>query len=173
MRAGAPYLHTFPLYDQQSGRAAFKTGIAFSTGQVTLSQDGAAFANATNLPTEIGSTGIYGLQFTAAEMAALVVGIRIVGIANVDPFYVPLVTDGAPSAAVVTNGGNTATSFATGLTQTVADFWKYALLEMTTGSLAGQVQKIANYAVTNGVVTLVSPLTGTPTAGDRFAIVNR
>lgn len=51
----------------------FKTGAGLAAGDVKISKDGGAEANVTTLPTEIGTTGIYGQTLTAAEMQASVI----------------------------------------------------------------------------------------------------
>jgi hypothetical protein len=77
-----------------------------------------------------------------------------------------------PRASVVANGGNTATTFKTDLTESINDYWKDALVTFVTGSLAGQVKKVLSYDGTTKFLTFLSGYTAAPTAGDKFQIIN-
>lgn len=72
--------------------------------------------------------------------------------------------------AVVTDGGNSATTFMTNLTETTTDYHKDALLLFTSGNLINQVKKITAYNGSTKVVT-VGAFTGTPGSGDTFIIL--
>ena len=67
--------------------------------------------------------------------------------------------------------GSTATAIATGLAETVNNFWNGAFVMFSTGTLAGQVRKITAYDGTSKTIS-TDPFTGAPTGGDRFIIVN-
>lgn len=73
--------------------------------------------------------------------------------------------------SVVTDGGNTAGTFKTDLTESASDHWKDALLTFVTGALAGQVKKVSAFNPTTDFITLSSSFTGTPSNGDRFFVV--
>lgn len=169
MRA-RPYTFVVPILDP-SARPAGKSGISWSAGQVQVSKDGGALANATNLPTELGTTGCYALTLTAAEMDALSVFVRFTPTGG-DPAYEHLSTNGFPSGSVVSNAGNTAQTFKTDRTEAAGDFWKDSLLLFTTGSLAGQVKRITAYDGSTKFVTLSGALAAAPSAADRFVLVN-
>jgi hypothetical protein len=77
-----------------------------------------------------------------------------------------------PVGAVVSDAGNSATSFKTNLTETTDDYWKDTLLLFTSGNLAGQIKKVSAYNGTTKVITVSSAFTGTPTAGDTFLLIN-
>lgn len=77
-----------------------------------------------------------------------------------------------PTGAVVTDAGNTASSFKTDRTEAVADYWKDALLVFVTGNLAGQVKKVTAYNGTTKVIT-TGAFTGAPAGSDAFILVNR
>jgi hypothetical protein len=77
-----------------------------------------------------------------------------------------------PSGAVVSGGGNSATSFVTDRTETTDDYWKDALLLLTSGVLTGQVKKVTAYNGTTKAVTVENGFTGTPAAGVTFLLVN-
>ncbi len=66
---------TFPLIT--AGGSAFINTGAIGAGDVKVSIDGAAFNNTTNLPAQIGTTGIYTLTLTAAEMTGTVIAVTI------------------------------------------------------------------------------------------------
>lgn len=170
IRKGKAYTTSFPTVDSIN-RPARKSGVTFSTGESQLSKDGAAFANTTNLPAEIGSTGRYSLALTATEMAADNVHIKVEHV-DIDPVDLIIGTGGQPSALVVTDGGNTATTFKTDLTEAVTDYWKDALILFTSGALNGQVKKITTYNGTTKFVTVNAAFTGTPSGSDRFVLVN-
>jgi len=77
-----------------------------------------------------------------------------------------------PSAAVVADGGNTATTFKTDLTESTTDYWKDALLLFVTGDLINQVKKVSGYNGSTKFVTLASAFTAAPAASDVFVLVN-
>jgi hypothetical protein len=77
------------------------------------------------------------------------------------------------TTAAVATGTNSATTFATTLTETADDHWVDAFLVFTTGDLAGQVKRITGYDGTGKVITVAGGFTGTPAEGDTFALVNR
>lgn len=154
-----------------TNRPQRKSGVTFSAGNSQLSKDGASFANTTNLPAEIGSTGRYSLVLTAAELDCDHAHIKVTN-ASIDDVDLVYATGGQPSGTVVTDGGNTASTFKTDLSEGTDDYWKDALLLFTSGALAGQVKKITTYSGTTKFVTLSAALTGTPSSGDRFVLIN-
>jgi len=79
----------------------------------------------------------------------------------------------SPDGQVVSDAGNTATSFKTNLTQTADNYWKDAYLKFKTGNLANQVKKITGYNGTTKFITVASAFTETPASGDTFDIINR
>jgi len=86
-------------------------------------------------------------------------------------------TDCLPTAtvvtgSVVTDAGNSASSFKTDLSSAVDDFWKDALLLISSGALAGQVKRISAYNGTTKFVT-VGAFTSTPADGVTFVLVNK
>jgi hypothetical protein len=78
-----------------------------------------------------------------------------------------------PSGSVTPDGGNSATAFETDRTETADDFWKDALLLITSGALIGQVKKVSAYNGTTKIITVSSAFTGTPADGVTFLLVNR
>ena len=152
-------------------RPSRKTGISFSTGDSKISQDGGTFANTTNNPTEIGTTGRYKVDLTAAEMDADSVHL-IVQNASMDDVDVIMLTGAQPTGSVVTDGSNSASSFKTDLTETTDSYWVDALILFTSGNLAGQVKKVTAYDGTTKFISVGSSFTGTPSSGDRFLLVN-
>jgi hypothetical protein len=78
-----------------------------------------------------------------------------------------------PTGAVATDAGNSATSFKTDRSETVNDFWKDALLVLTSGTLAGQVKKVTAYNGTTKIVTVQGGFTSTPADAVTFALINR
>ncbi len=72
---------------------------------------------------------------------------------------------------VVADGGNTASTFKTDLTESSTDHWKDALIVFLTGTLAGQVKKVGAFNPTTDFITMVTAYTAAPTAADRFMLV--
>lgn len=161
----------FPLIDSNN-RPARYSGLTLVTGDCKISKDGASFANTTNLPAEIGSTGRYSLVLTATEMNASWVLVIVSKPGYVDDWDQQIGTAGNPSGTVLTDGSNTASTFLTDLTASGTDYWKDCLLLFTTGSLAGQVKKITAYNGGTKFVTISGAYTGTPSNTDRFILVN-
>jgi hypothetical protein len=154
-----------------ASRPSRKTGLSIANTDIQISKDGGAYANATNGATELGTTGRYKVDVTAAEMDASWVSVKVVKTGMDDVDY-NIATSGNPSGSVVSNGSNAAGTFCTDLTQSTNDHWKDSLLLFTSGSLAGQVKKVSAYDGTTKFVTLSTAFTGAPSAGDRFILVN-
>jgi hypothetical protein len=72
---------------------------------------------------------------------------------------------------VVSDAGNSATSFKTDRTETANDHWKGCYLTATSGALIGQTRKVTGYNGTTKIVT-VDAFTATPSVGDTFNIIN-
>jgi hypothetical protein len=155
-----------------TNRPARRSGVTFVAGDCQVSKGGGAFANTVNLPVEIGASGRYALTLTAEEMDAAWVHVKIEKDGIVDPVDLVLGTAGNPTGAVVFDAGNGANTFKTDLAESVSDHWKDCLLLFTSGALAGQVKKVTGYNGTTKVITVNSPFTGVPGAGDRFVLIN-
>lgn len=78
-----------------------------------------------------------------------------------------------PTGVVATDGGNGAAAFKTDRTESTNDYWKDALLLITSGALAGQIKKVSAYNGSTKVITVVGGFTATPADGVAFALVNR
>jgi hypothetical protein len=76
------------------------------------------------------------------------------------------------TGAVVSDAGNTSSTFKTDLAESTNDHWKDALLRFTSGSLKGQIKKISAYDGTSKFVTVSSAFTAAPTAADTFDLIN-
>lgn len=161
---------TLAFLAQTAGGAA--SALTWAAADALISKDGGAFANTTNLPTEIGTTGVHTLALTATEMDADTVVVRLVD-AGMDVQIEVIETDGETSGAVVADGSNTASTFKTDLTEATNDYWKEAILLFTSGSLAGQVSLVTAYNGTTKFVTLNRALTAAPSASDLFILINR
>jgi len=70
MVAGTAYQFWISLVSQ-ADTDLFQTSVTLAAGDVQWSKDGAAFANVTNLPTEIGTTGALLVSLTAAETTGI------------------------------------------------------------------------------------------------------
>lgn len=170
VRRGASYIASCELVDPNN-RPARISGVTFAASDVQVSQDGGSFANIGTLPTEIGSTGRYKLVLTAAEMNASWVHI-ILRNSQIDDKDLYFPTDGSPAGTIVSNAGNTASTFKTDRTEATSSYWNTAYFGFTTGALAGQIQAVTGYDGTTKFVTFTTPFTGTPSPGDRFIFIN-
>lgn len=77
-----------------------------------------------------------------------------------------------PRGAVATDAGNSATAFKTDRIEAVNDYWKNALILITSGALDGQIAKVQAYNGTTKIITLSAALTGTPADGVTFVLIN-
>ncbi|MEO2054745.1 MAG: hypothetical protein ABGX83_05540 [Nitrospira sp.] len=77
-----------------------------------------------------------------------------------------------PESAVAIDGGNTASTFKTDLTETATDYWKDVLIKFTSGALKDQVKKISLYNGTTKFITVSEPFTAAPLSGSEFKLVN-
>lgn len=149
-----------------------KSGIVWSAGQVQISKDGGAFTNTTNLPVEIATlSGRYYVTLTPAEMDAGWVMVKIER-PDIQPYDISLSTGGHPSGIVLTDVGNTSSTFKTNLTESTSDYWRNVLVLFTSGTLFGQVRKVIAYNGTTKFLTVDNGYTGTPANGDYFVLVN-
>ncbi len=169
MRRAQLQPYTFDAIDSAIP-TALKSGLNFSAGEVQISKDRGAFVNVANLPVEI-SAGTYGADLTAAETNASWVHVRIIK-AGMYPQRVGGFTGEQPTAAVVADAGNSATTFVTSLTQVQTDFWAGMFVRFQTGALAGQARKITGYNGTTKALSFGTGFASTPAASDVFAIVN-
>jgi hypothetical protein len=171
MRRAQQQVITFPAIDSTLTTGARKSGLTLLASDVKIAKDGGAFVSATNAPAEIGSTGRYALILTAAEShcSQLHLYVEKTGMQPHDQYGV---LDAQPSALVVADGSNTATTFITSLTEASTDFWRSAGLVFTSGALKWQVREVLSYNGTTKAITLAVPLTAIPAAGDYFTIIN-
>jgi hypothetical protein len=170
VRRATPYYVAFAAVDP-ANRPTRKSGLAFGAGECQVSKDGSSFADTTNSPAEIGATGRYVVLLTVAEMDAGTVHVKVSDPA-MDETDVVLFTSGTPTGIVQTDGGNSPTQFKTNRSEATTDFWKDALILLTSGSLAGQIKKCSGYNGGTKILTVASAFTGTPGVGDYFAIIN-
>jgi hypothetical protein len=191
------YLHLRSSIDGSS-----KTGLVYnSTGAVASYVRAGAARTAITLATqtpsgayssggfvEVDGTNAKGLYRLDVPNAAFVTGVdRVIihiGFTGVreESLQIQLVDNTAkdiydtivwPAGAVATDGGNSATSFKTNLTEAVNDYWKDAFIRFTSGSLVEQVKKISAYNGTTKFVTVLSGFTAIPSASDAFDIINK
>lgn len=72
---------------------------------------------------------------------------------------------------VLTDAGNTATTFRTDLTE-ATDHWKDCFCTFLTGALAGQTKPVSAFNGTTDFLTAASAYTAAPSNGDRFVLIN-
>jgi hypothetical protein len=169
VRRAQEYTITFaPVESAMRPRRA--RSITFASGDVKVWID-SSFLPTTNLPVEIESSGRYALTLSPFEMDRAWVHVMI-ETEGIDPIDIFLGTDGSPTGTVGPHGLNSSTSFFTSLAEAVDDYWKDCLLLFTSGTLAGQVQKVSGYSATTHFITVATPFTGTPAGDDRFVLIN-
>lgn len=167
-------------YNQTTG-AAVTGDQANITAQI--SKDGAASAAVADTnPAQLDATnhpGVYLFDLTATECDAIMAVVTPKSAtASVVLEVVEIQFDPAPFpvVVVVTDAGNTATTFKTDLTEATTDFWKDAYFAFFTGALKGQVKKITAYNGTTKFLSFTagSPagFTATPAAGDKSYVIN-
>lgn len=74
-------------------------------------------------------------------------------------------------ALVVSDAGNSATTFKTDLTESATDYHKRRLLRFLDGSLKDQIAEVSAYNGSTKFVTVSGGYTSTPTAGDAFELI--
>jgi hypothetical protein len=74
--------------------------------------------------------------------------------------------------STVVDASATTTTFVTGLTSSVNDFYNDSMLVFTDGALAGQVRAILDYVGATKTIVLEEALTSAPVNGVAFAIVS-
>lgn len=171
MRRAQQQTITFPALDSTVTTGATKSGLALLASDVKISKDGGAPASATNAPTELGTSGRYALVITAAEANCGWFHAYIEK-AGMRPQDVYGSMSDQPAATVVSDAGNSATTFVTSLTSAVTDHWKDALVCFTSGALAGQVKKVTGYNGTTKALSFTSGFTAAPATGDSFILIN-
>lgn len=128
------------------------------------------------------ATGVYRLRIALSTANGFEVGKSYSVVATVvsggitdksvlNTFFIDLVQRKA--FAVVADGGNTATTFKTDLSESTTDHWKDCLVAMATGTLAGQVKKCTAYNGTTKFITFTNGFTGAPSAGDVGVVINQ
>ena len=73
--------------------------------------------------------------------------------------------------AVVADGGNTASTFKINTSGAVTDAWKDCLVAFLTGGLQGQVKKASSFNASTDFITVATPFTAAPSAGDQALLV--
>lgn len=149
---------------------SFATGATISAGESQISKDGGAFANTTNLPTELGTTGVYPVTLTAAETNCNSFALRVTDVGS-EVFFAEYKTTGETTGAAIT-GTLSTTSFTTDLASAVNDFYKDCLITFTSGNLAGQVKRVSGYNGTSNTITVNAAFTEAPANGDLFRLLN-
>lgn len=180
----------FRMVDLTDGKTA-ETGLSFSAGDLKLSKNGGSTANHAGSITEIGN-GVYYYEATQAELdtigfltiwitnAAAVEVVAAVQIVSFDPYDsvragltgIPALA--LPSSTVAADGGNTAETFKTNLTQTADDYWRGTILRWTGGALQDQVGRVIAYDGTTKFITVVSPgFTAAPATSAPFELLTK
>lgn len=86
-----------------------------------------------------------------------------------------VITDAAvnrPRGSVVADGGNTALTFKTNLASSINDFYKDMILKFTSGTMSGELKKVAAYDGTTNFITVQGGFTAAPSAADNFDLIN-
>lgn len=170
------------------GRSSLNSGVNSQSITIIASKNGASGTTITPTITDLGSSlgaGWYSMALTTShtdtigEMVFHITAPNALDNDEIKLFIVAIdPTDLAQGlfvvGTVVTDGGNSATTFVTNLTQTSTDHWKYSFVVFTSGTLKEQVQQVTAYNGTTKAVSFRSPgFSATPTAGDTFYLINK
>ncbi len=144
----APYRWTFPIYAT--------TTWVIDSGAASLdseySADGAGFSDCASEATEIGSTGIYHLDLTAAEMTGDEVVVQVKSTGNI--VVVKLFEfEPALDSGVAQGGAGSSITLRAAASQT-ADWYTGGVIEIVRGTGIGQVRSIVSYAANNEIATV-------------------
>lgn len=178
---GTPRKKAFDFYFSLEGldpSTSIAVSLTFTPGtNINIGKDGAALVAPSSAPVESpAASGVYKLVLTATEMDAAIIAVKITHASAKQAMFYIYTEDihDYVDATVVSNAGNTATTFQTDLTETTTDHWANGpFVQMTSGLLSGQVRKITAYDGTTKFLTVTTAFTGTPAAGDTIRIVNQ
>ena len=159
----AVYRCRFALRDTANGLI---TGV---TPSVTLSADDGSFAASTAVAVEVGSSGFYYIDLTAAEMANDSLAVRANGTGSVFTI-VEIRTEPALDSGVVaavTAGSVTLRVSASA----VNDFYNGAVIEIVNGTGRGQTRTIVDYVGATKVATVDRDWATNPDTSSVYKIV--
>jgi hypothetical protein len=146
----------------------------FSGAEIQICKAGGNWANFGGSVAEpTTANGVYRYQFTTGEIDTPgPIAIRINKAGALEVVQVDEVWPAVFGTAAT--GTLTAAAFTSSKTE-ANDFWNDALVLFRTGSLAGQVKKIGDFANSGGLITLATGLafTAAPANGDVFQILNQ
>lgn len=112
-----------------------------------------------NLDTQIATLGTAAGQ-TTINNNVLVVAARLLSLAFT-------------TGSVAADGGNTASTFKTNLSETSNEHWKESFVLITSGTLTGAVRKVDGYNGTTKFITVSPAFPSTPANSVTFTILNR
>lgn len=155
------------LQSRQTGATGFTVRVIKPDGTSVAGSGTVGEVDSSNAP------GVMYYEFTTGELDTAGNGIVRISKAARETREVPFHVERGYMGTVA-SGTLTAGAFTTGLTTATANHWKRCLIRFLTGALAGQVSKIAAYAVSGGLVSVESGLefTAAPANGDVFEIIN-
>lgn len=164
------------IYTYGNASAKIPFDLSVATQPVNVTQYGGSAGTFASGRPEVNASHVAG---AAVSTASAQIGVNVVnagGTAWATAINAALDThDGPdlPTGSVATDGGNSATSFKTDRTESVNDYWKDALLVLTSGTLNGQVKKVTAYNGTTKIITVAGGFTSTPADGVTFLLINR
>lgn len=188
-----------PFWDNDNQLLTGQTFTAASSEVQIWNKTSGVFANASSNAVEVASKGLYYVQLSQAETnfgGFLIIKLSKATYAD-RYFKVPLDTSmvakavwdalpashtvagsfgelvANPTGAVVTDAGNTASTFKTNLASTDNDAFKDAWCCFLSGALVGQVHKVTGYNGTTKFLTFNTAFTGAPANTDRFVLINK
>lgn len=164
------------------GAVDYKANPTLAAGDVKVSKDGGTFNNLTTLPTVTPTSDTtVRISLSATEMQAARVIVRFVDQTvpkEWEDQELIIETESHPSAQynnigflVVSDAGNTSSTFKTDRGETTNDFWKDALVRFVGGALDGQVKKVSAYDGTTKFITVSAPFTAAPSASDPAVLI--
>lgn len=144
----APYRMTFPMRDTSG---ALKPGAAGLSAFV--SQDSGAYGATAAAPVEIGSSGIYTLDLTEAEMTvAASVSVRVTS-SDANAHFAEVPFEPSAESGVAQSGSGSAITLRSGASGS-DDLFNGSQVEIVRGTGAGQVRTGIDYNGTTKVLTV-------------------
>jgi len=160
---GAIYRHVFALRDT-SGQVV--------TGATNLdseySPQGGSHTDCTNEATEIGSTGIYYLELTAAETPYAMVSV-IVKSTEANTHFSRIIMDPCLHSGIAAGGAASSITLASTASATDS-LYIGGVVEISRGTGIGQVRTIVAYTGSSKVATVDRAWTTAPTSGSVYVV---
>lgn len=174
---GVARVFAFTAPDDATG-ALFSAAAPWAVGEVRVSKDGAAAANATNAPTRVGSEAMYLWSASASEMNADFISVTLIdsgsGAGTPADVNFQIMTqkffDARTLRQELATGGAASTVTLDTLASAIDDFYNEMTISIVGGTGAGQSRTISDYVGATKVVTISRAWSTTPDTTSAFVI---